>query len=408
MYKDVLVDTVKEVKVKSTFSSTSSLIKPRFESIDFLRGLVMVLMALDHTRDFFSNVRFDPLDLSQTSVALFLTRWITHFCAPVFVFLAGTSAFLSMSRGKSKNDLSKFLLTRGLFLVLMELTLVRWGWSFGFDYTLLVGQVIWALGWSMVFLSILVRLPIKILAAFSLIMIFTHNLFDNITPEQFGSFGWLWNIFHFGNAINLSDGYIFFAAYPLIPWIGVMAAGYCFGTIFKLETEKRNKILFWLGIGLTAAFVLIRLINFYGDANKWTSQPNFIFTILDFIDTTKYPPSLLYLLMTLGPSIYILYLLEKYKGFDKSFFIVFGRVPMFYYLLHVPVIHLLAVLIANATGVNPDFMFRSFPFFWETDWGYSLPAVYLVWIVVVVGLYPVCYLYKNFKEQKKYKVLSYF
>jgi len=406
MFKDVLVASDEEIKIRSV-KTVSTVIKPRFDSIDFLRGLIMVLMALDHVRDYFTNVRFDPLDLEQTSAALFLTRWVTHFCAPVFVFLAGTGAFLSMGRGKSKTDVTKFLLSRGLWLIILEFTLVRLGWTFGFDYSFLVGQVIWALGWSMIILSFLIHFPLKTIAAFSIIMIFTHNLLDGITPEQFGMFSWLWNILHYSDVINLGNDFLFFAGYPLIPWIGVMAAGYCFGALYQLEAEKRKRILLWLGLSLITAFILIRLIDIYGDFNKWTTQKNFIFTLLDFIDTTKYPPSLLYLLMTLGPAILLLSFLEVAKELDKSFFIVFGRVPMFYYLLHVPVIHLLAVLTANATGVDPAFMFGSYPFFWEVKWGYPLFVVYLVWFVVIIGLYPVCYHYKNFKEQKRSKWLSY-
>jgi len=185
---------------------------PRLNSVDLVRGIVMVLMALDHVRDYFTNVRFDPLDLSQTTVQLFLTRWITHFCAPVFVFLAGTGAFLSMGRGKSKSDLAKFLLSRGLWLIFLEFTLIRLGWTFGFDYSLIVGQVIWALGCSMVFLSFLIYLPFKVLAAFSIIMILTHNLFDGMTPEQFNSFSWLWIILHNFDVIDLGGGYSFFSA----------------------------------------------------------------------------------------------------------------------------------------------------------------------------------------------------
>ncbi|OGU72954.1 MAG: hypothetical protein A2V93_05445 [Ignavibacteria bacterium RBG_16_34_14] len=369
----------------------------------------MVLMALDHVRDYFTNVQFNPLDLSQTTVQLFLTRWVTHFCAPVFVFLAGTGAFLSMGRGKSKHDVAKFLLSRGLWLVFLEFTLVRIGWTFSLVDTILVAQVIWVIGMSMVFLSFLIYLPFKALATFSIVIILTHNLFDGVTPEQFGSFSWLWIVLHNFDQINLGSGYTLFMGYPLIPWIGVMAAGYCFGTLYNLETEKRKRILFWLGTGIIAGFVLLRLFDFYDDANKWTSQKNFIFTLLDFIDTTKYPPSLLFLLMTLGPSILFLFLLEKTKLITKSqsFFVVFGRVPLFYYLLHIPVIHLLAVLVANATGVNPGFMFGSYPFFWETDWGYSLFIIYLVWLVVVIGLYPLCHLYNNFKRKRKSKLLSY-
>lgn len=408
MFKENLTILEKDVRIKRV-STSASAAKPRFDSIDFLRGLVIVLMALDHVRIYFTNVHFDPTDLSQTTVQLFLTRWITHFCAPAFVFLAGTGAFLSMGRGKSKSDVTKYLLSRGLWLVFLELTLIKFGWTFGFDYSLIGVQVIWAIGWSMVFLSFLIHFPLKAIAVFSVIMILTHNLFDGINPEQFGSFSWLWIILHEFNIVNLGNDYILLVAYPLVPWIGVMAAGYCFGALYNLEADKRKKILFWLGLGMITGFVLLRLIDLYGDANKWTTQNSIIFTFLDFIDTTKYPPSVLFLLMTLGPSILLLSFLEKVKVFDKSrtFFLVFGRVPLFFYILHIPVIHLLAVLVANATGINTAFMFNSYPFFWEGNWGYSLAAVYLVWAVVVIGLYPICNLYNNVKKQRKYKWLSY-
>jgi uncharacterized membrane protein len=215
---------------------SSSIKKPRLNSVDILRGLAMVLMALDHVRDYFTNSFFDPLDLEQTSPELFLTRWITHFCAPVFVFLAGTGAYLSLGRGKSKSDVSKFLLTRGLWLIFLEFTIVRLGWTFGFDYSLIIAMVIWVIGVSMIFLAILIHFPIKAIAAFSLIMIFAHNLFDGIAPERFGVFSWLWIILHNFDIINLGSGYTLFIAYPLIPWIGVMSAGYCFGTLYNIGT----------------------------------------------------------------------------------------------------------------------------------------------------------------------------
>ncbi|RPI74414.1 MAG: DUF1624 domain-containing protein [Ignavibacteriales bacterium] len=402
----------KEITLRKAYTSEKSVqysagIRPRYDSIDLLRGIVMVLMALDHVRDYFTNVRFDPLDLGQTTPELFLTRWITHFCAPIFIFLAGTGAFLSLNRGKSIKDVSKYLFTRGLWIIFLEFTLVRSGWTFGITENIFVAQVIWVIGISMVCLSVLIKLPLKVLAGVSVFMILTHNLFDTITPEQFGSFSWLWIVLHEFAPINIGGDNILFIGYPLIPWLGVMAAGYCFGALYNLEPERRKKILFNTGLGMIAGFILLRLFDFYGDANKWTLQNNLIFTILDFIDTTKYPPSLLFLLMTLGPAILFLALSEKLKDTGQNFFIIFGRVPLFYYLLHIPFIHLLAVLVANATGVNADFMFGTYPFFWQGDWGYSLPAVYLVWIVVIIALYPICSLYYNLKKKKKSRLLSY-
>jgi uncharacterized membrane protein len=406
MFKEITL-TPKDSALKTETLTTS--IKPRFDSIDLLRGIVMVLMALDHARAYFSNVRFNPLDLEQTTVEIFLTRWITHLCAPVFVFLAGTGAFLSMGRGRSKNDVSKFLLSRGLWLILLEFTIVRFGWTFAFFDNILVGQVIWVIGLSMVILSFLIYIPLKILAVFSIVMILTHNLFDSINPEQLGSFSWLWAILHNFAPISLGKDYTFFVGYPLIPWAGVMAAGYCFGALYNLDPDKRKKLLFRIGLGMTAGFIFLRLFDFYGDPNNWRVQNSIIFTFLDFIDTTKYPPSLLFLLMTLGPAILFLSFIEKNTALEKNyfFFIVFGRIPLFYYLLHIPVIHMLALLTANATGINADFMIGTYPFFWQGEWGYSLPIVYLVWISAVIGLYPVCYLYYQVKRKKRSKLLSY-
>jgi uncharacterized membrane protein len=402
MFKDAqaLPDRIVTEKTKVTL--------PRIDSVDFLRGIVMVLMALDHVRDYFTNAHFDPLDLSQTNAALFFTRWITHFCAPVFVFLAGTGAFLSSTRGKTKPEISKFLFTRGLWLIFLELTVVRFGWLFNFDYTFTFGQVIWAIGWSMIALSALIYLSANAVGIFGIVIIAVHNLFDGVTPGQAGVFAWLWQILHYGGGITFAEGYVFFAAYPLIPWIGVMTAGYGFGKILLLEEKKRNKILIRLGLSLSFAFIIIRAINFYGDANTWTSQKSFLFTFLDFMDTTKYPPSLLYLLMTLGPAIAILPLLEKVKSFSNKFFVTFGRVPMFYYIIHIPFIHLLAVIFALLAGINPDFMFSNTgPWAWTGEWGYSLFIVYLVWVGVVLSLYPLSLWFSNVKKRKKNWWLSY-
>ena len=383
-------------------------IKPRFNNVDILRGIIMVLMALDHTRDFFTNVRFDPLDLDQTNVALFFTRWITHFCAPVFVFLAGTGACLSLNRGKSKPDLRKFLITRGIWLIILELTLVRFGWFFNFDYSLIIVQVIWAIGWSMIFLSFICGFSLKTISITGILIIVSHNLLDGINPEQFGSLSWFWKILHVQAPIELGDGNVFFVIYPLIPWIGVMAAGYGFGGLFKLEEKKRNKIFIRLGLSLTAAYVILRLINVYGDPNHWNYQKNFVLTFLDFLDTTKYPPSLLYLLMTLGPAIASLPFLSKTGRTMRNFFVIFGRVPMFYYLIHVPLIHLLALLTAIAIGLNSSFLTGNLFFdLWPGNWGYNLSTVYLIWIAVVISLYPICRWYSQIKKKKKSKWLGY-
>src|SRR5437867_1661852 len=278
----------------------------RIASVDFLRGAVMVVMALDHTRGMVGNATFDAMDLTRTYPALFLTRWITHFCAPVFVFLAGTSAFLSTARGKGRSELSRFLWTRGLWLIVLEFTLVRFGWSFRLASPVLVGQVIWALGWSMIVLAALIYLPVSVVAFFGIAMIASHNLLDGVQAKSFGAFAWLWGILHGGYHFPVAPGVEFIPIYPLVPWIGVMAAGYGFGCLLLLDQRARRQKLLWLGLGLTGAFVVIRAANVYGDPQPWSMQKDFVFTCFSFVNCTKYPPSLLFLLMTLGPAILLL------------------------------------------------------------------------------------------------------
>jgi uncharacterized membrane protein len=382
--------------------------RTRLESVDIIRGIVMVVKALDHVRDYFTNYRIDPLDLSRTTVPLALTRWITHFCAPTFVFLAGTGAFLSLARGKTIRELSRFLLTRGLWLVFLELTLVRFGWMFNLNYAFMFGQVIWVIGWSMVVLSGLVFLPVTAVTVIGVVMILTHNLLDPIQPSAFGSFGWLWDVLHTPGNIEVARGHIFFALYPLIPWIGVMAAGFGFGRILQMETAKRRRTLYRLGAVLVLAFVALRASNLYGDPRPWQQQGSFAFTVLSFINCQKYPPSLLYLLMTLGPGILLLPLLERWKGWAADFFVTFGRVPLFYYVIHVPFIHALAVIAAYFTVHDASMMFSNLDFeSWLPAYGFSLPVVYLVWIGVVLALYPLCRWYAGVKRKSKNPLLSY-
>ena len=387
--------------------------KPRLDSVDALRGFVMIVMALDHTRDFFSkDLSFDPTDLSKTYPALFLTRWITHYCAPVFIFLAGTGAFLSTTRGKTKQELSRFLLTRGLWLVFLELTWVRcFGWLFNLDYHFAMGIVIWAIGWSMVALAGLVFLPVRWTATFGLVMIASHNLFDYLQPETFGKLGWLWKILHSGGIIVPAEGYRFAAGYPLVPWIGVMAVGYSFGSLLVREATDRRKWFFLLGAALTALFVLLRAINVYGDPAPWSARENALFTFFSFLNCHKYPPSLLYLLMTLGPALLVLALLDSGTPRWLKPVLVFGRVPLFYYLLHIPLIHGLAVLIAYVRYGHAEWFFANPPAAGPPSipagYGYSLPIVYLIWVGVIAALYPVCQCFAEVKRRRREVWLSY-
>ena len=285
----------------------------RIESVDLLRGVVMILMALDHTRDFLGANTFNPTDLRYTTAPLFLTRWITNFCAPVFFLLTGTGAYLSL-RKKSKRELSRFLFTRGLWLIFLECTLLRClGLQFNFDYHVTLLNVLWALGWAMIVLSLLVRIPISVTAALAIIMIAGHNLLDSIrasTP--------LWSILHSPNFVLKSPQHSVFAAYTLIPWIGVTALGYSLGRIYDWTSDRRRTFLLRAGLGLAVAFVILRSINAYGDPLRWAVQKSPLFTALSFLNTCKYPPSLLFLLMTLGPALVLLCVVERKTPDRKS------------------------------------------------------------------------------------------
>jgi uncharacterized membrane protein len=327
---------------------------PRLDSVDLLRGLIMVFIALDHTRDFFSHLHFPPEDMSQTWPFLFLTRWLTHFSAPGFFFLAGTGAYLSLSRGRSSAKISHFLWTRGLWLVLLEMTLIGFAWtfvpSFGF------GGVIWALGWYMVVNAAILRLPMRWIVAVGAAMVAGHNLLDHIQPQTFGKLGWLWLILHQPgfiplpqpSFIHLPPGVFFgfFVLYPLVPWIGVMALGYAFGSVLRRPPEERQRWTLRAGVALTLLFLLLRGFNAYGNPSQgfigsgaWSGQSTLGMTLVSFFNTTKYPPSLQFLLMTLGPSLVALSCFDRLAVKDRlgalgRSLVVFGRVPLFYYILH--------------------------------------------------------------------------
>jgi len=365
-------------------------------------------MALDHTRDFFGNSGLNPTDPATTTIPLFFTRWITHFCAPVFFLLTGTGAYLSL-RKKSKAELSRFLFTRGLWLIFLEVTVTRWlGWQFNFDYHLVLLIVLWALGWSMIVLSGLVYLPASIVTWFGLVMIATHNLLDGVQSSNP-----LWSILHSPNFLVNRPGFQLLLSYPLIPWIGVTATGFGLGQVFRWEAGHRRAFLLRLGAGLCGAFLVLRAINLYGDPARWSAQRSAAFTVLSFLNTTKYPPSLLYLLMTLGPAMLFLWAVDAGSPRWLRPALIFGKVPMFYYLLHLPLIHLIAVGVCYARFGQAHWMFesptvRDFPITQPPGWGYSLPVVYLVWACVVMGLYPLCYWFSGVKQQRDDAWLSYF
>jgi uncharacterized membrane protein len=387
-------------------------VSSRLESIDLLRGLVIVLMALDHVRDFFSERLFDdPTDLSTTTPGIFLTRWITHYCAPTFIFLAGTGAFLRGTRGRSKPELAWFLLTRGLWLVLLELTVNRVSWMFNFDLHDHGPGVFWAIGWSMVVLAGLVFLPTWVIAGFGIVMIASHNLLDGWSADRVGLPAWMWVVLHNPGKAPVVEGFTIGTGYCLVPWMGVMAAGYGFGSLFLLKPGVRRPCLFLLGAGLTLAFVLLRDANVYGDPRPWTKQSSALWTTLSFLNCTKYPPSLLYLLMTLGPAILALALFDRPLGAWTRPILTFGRVPLFFYVLHVPLIHGAAVLCDYLRfGWSPqatDGPWAVKPGLVSASYGVSLPTVYLLWLAVLLLLYPACWWFAEVKRRRQAAWLSY-
>ena len=396
----------------------------RIDSVDLLRGIVMVIMLLDHTRDFVHSdgMRFDAADITRTWPLLFLTRWITHFCAPIFVFLAGTGAYLQQLRGKSKPDLSRFLITRGLWLIVLEFTVVRLGVFFTLDYGSLFGfmQVIWVFGVSMIVLAGLIHLPLRTIAWIGIAMIVSHNLLDEFRVDGWRGPGTpipgfgasLWIILHQGGLIFPfgADGPPTIVLYPLIPWIGVMAAGYAFGAVYKLEPAERRRWLLRNGIALTIGFIVLRAVNFYGDPDQWSVQPSAVMTVLSFLDTTKYPPSLLFLLMTLGPALIFLGVFDLVRpgGLARPM-IIFGRVPMFFYLLQWPVAHGGALLASMLVGKPYAHLIGS-PLGGappQPDAGFNLGIVYLFWIGGTLLLYPLCRWYANLKARRRDWWLSY-
>ncbi len=376
--------------------------RSRIQSLDILRGLVIVLMAIDHVRDMWSVEAFQPEDLSQTSPEYFFTRWITHFCAPVFVFLAGTSSYLYRVKIKDTQALSQFLLIRGLWLIFIEIIVVNFSWSWGFFWNEwgFFLQVIWAIGISMIALAALVWLSDRLILLIAVLLIFGHNALNFIVPADFGAFDWLWKMLHEGgyHGLNATGNWGVYFAYPVMPWVGVMAAGYVFGYIMTLDSAKRTQWLYRLGIASLILFAVLRFSNVYGDSTDWTTQKNGLYTLMSFLNTQKYPPSLLYLLMTLGPAFLLLIFFEKkaYRWF--GFLRIFGRVPFFFYVLHFMVIHLSSMLyfkwvygewfdLANSRNTS------TWPDFYQP----SLLRLYLAWAVTVVFFFYLCRWFDRYK-----------
>ncbi len=384
----------------------------RVDAVDLLRGVVMILMALDHARDYFGDAAANPTDLATASAALFLTRWVTHLCAPVFSLLTGVGAYLSRRR-RTPAELSRYLLERGLLLVVLDPTLFRFLVQFNVDYRVTVLNVIWVLGWSMVALAGLVRLPTAVVATIGVAMIALHDLADGVAPATFGALAPLWVALHQPGFLVNTPRVVVLVAYPLVPWIGVMAVGYALGAVIGWPPERRRRLLWRIGAGLTVAFVLLRALNGYGDPQRWAPQPTAAFTALSFVNTTKYPPSLLFLLMTLGPALLLLAAADvaldgqrrdrTRRALEAA--LVFGRVPLFYFLLHFTLLHLMAVVASAARYGTIRPMVESpnlgrFPVTQPPGWPSSLPWVYAAWIAVVLLAYPCCRWYGALKARR--------
>ena len=379
----------------------------RIESVDLLRGVIMILMALDHVRDFFGMPGADPTNLATTTVPLFFTRWVTHFCAPVFFLLTGTGAYLALTR-KTVPELSRFLFTRGLWLIFLDLVVLRsFGFQFNVDYRVTLVNVLWALGFSMIALSALVHLRASVVTAIGIVMIATHNLLDGVRFESP-----IWVVLHAPGFLLRTPEHVVFAAYPIVPWIGVTAAGYGLGQVYAWSAARRQSFLRNLGVAVTAGFVILRLSNFYGDPSKFVPQSTGGMTLVSFLDLQKYPPSLLFLMMTLGPALVFLSFVDQRTPALLRPALTYGKVPMFYFLVHLPLIHALAVLVCLVRYGSAHWMFESpdlghFPFSAPPGWGYSLQVIYAIWFGVVVALYPACEWFAGVKARRTDRWLSY-
>ncbi len=389
----------------------------RIQSVDALRGAIMMLMAIDHIRDFVaqSAMHFLPTDLTRTTPAIFFTRWITHFCAPVFIFTAGIGAFLWMSFGRhSKTELSRFLVTRGLWLIFLEVTILRIVLLSQVSYrgNIVILLILWAIGCSMIALAVLCHLPMRVLVAVSVAIIALHNLLDPIPAQRFGSAAPLWEILHQQGPFRLF-GLTFVIAYPILPWIGVIAAGYSVGLVFKWEASRRQQFLLRTGLTVTAVFLILRAINVYGDPARWSRQASALFTVMSFLNATKYPPSLLFLCMTLGPALCALAGLDKLRFAEENPLIVFGRVPFFYYVAHLLLAHMFAIVMSFIRYGRAPFLFLAPPSMGTSNklfplsYGYPLWVVYAVWIAILILLYPACLWFSRLKKRRRDWWLSY-
>ncbi|RYZ00490.1 MAG: DUF1624 domain-containing protein [Chitinophagaceae bacterium] len=366
----------------------------RITALDFLRGLIMIVMALDHTRDFFHRAfTADPTDMATTTPALFFTRFITHFCAPVFVFLAGTSAWMQ-GRRKTRRELSAFLVKRGLWLILFEVLVMSFALSFDPGYPIVFLLTLWAIGASMVVLGGAIRLPFKAILATGLLIVLGHNALDFYEAAHPGPFPLPYSALHRPWVGPVAPGHLLVLGYPFLPWTGLMLLGYCFGKLYTgLDPARRRRTILRTGVGLLLFFAVLRGINLYGDPRPWSEQASTLFTVMSFFNVTKYPPSLLFQCVTIGGALLLLALRGERNGPVTRIVSVYGRVPFFYYAVHFFVLHLFAVLLFGSERQATE--------------GFGLPGVYAVWLGTVILLYPLCRWYDRYKRTHQHWWLSY-
>jgi len=386
--------------------------KFRIESIDLLRGLIMLIMALDHSRDFFHAFGTDPSDLATTSPILFFTRWITHFCAALFVFLSGVSVYLAGTR-RTKKELSIFLIKRGFWLIAIEFILITFAITLDPLYHILIFQVIWVIGVSMILLGLLIWLPIPVIAVIAALLFFGHDLLHYVKLPETGTASFFWKIFFtaFGFFAPVGQGHALLILYAILPWTGVMLSGYITGQLYSAsyDAEKRKKILFTAGIMLTLLFVFLRYFNIYGDPSPWKVQRSIALSMISFFNVSKYPPSLMYLCMTIGPGLLLLQAVEKVKNRFTNFLVIFGTVPFFYYVLHFYLLRCLGVLIFMIQGYGSESIItpNSIMLFRPESFAFNLFGVYMIWLLVIAILYLPCKWFSNYKKTHRQWWLSY-
>ena len=405
-------------------TATSSVISPelypipleprtrRLESIDILRGLLMLVMALDHTRDYFSNAAIDPADPHLSWLAIFFTRWVTHLCAPGFIALAGASVYLQRLRGKSDAQLARLLITRGLWLMLMEITVVSFGWSFTWAPFL---QVIWAVGLAMVGLGLVIRLPVLAIGGLGITILCLHNLLDPIQATSFGRYADLWRIVHEPGLLTINGHPVALLFYPALSWFGVICTGYAFGPIAAAAPEYRRRVAVTLSAGLLTIFTLLRLFHGYGDPHSFVRLDTPARTLMSFLDVQKYPPSLHYVLATFGVLLLIYTFFDLAVSRDwlprgRAFFETFGRVPFFYYVPHIYLLHILAILGTAAAHLDWRIWISRNSVWGDSTpphWGFGLPVVYAVWLLAIAILYRPCVWFASVKARRRDWWLSY-